>query len=58
MKVGEELAQVEAARVLLEKLGVSPADLLRAGSDVPVFAEYVPRVAAVRGRAGDYVAAV
>ena len=48
MKVNEEpssFGEIEAARVLLEKLGVSPADLLRAGSDVPVFGDYVPRVA-------------
>src|SRR5690348_15170312 len=42
-------AEIEAARVLLEKLGVSPADLLHepaASSDVPTFVEYIPRVSA------------
>src|SRR5690242_4964584 len=43
-------AEIEAARVLLEKLGVSPADLLDAPADsfagVPTFAEYIPRVSA------------
>jgi len=36
--------EIEAARVLLEKMGIRPADLVRAPADVPVFAEYVPRV--------------
>jgi len=42
-------AEIEAARVLLEKLGVSPADLLHAPvapADIPTFADYIPRVAA------------
>jgi integrase len=42
-------AEIEAARVLLEKLGVSPADLLHGSAesaDVPTFAEYIPRVSA------------
>jgi integrase/recombinase XerC len=42
-------AEIEAARVLLEKLGVSPADLLHApveSAGVPTFAEYIPRVSA------------
>src|SRR5581483_6745974 len=42
-------AELEAAHVLLEKLGVSPADLLHAPAEsagVPTFAEYIPRVSA------------
>jgi integrase/recombinase XerC len=42
-------AEVEAARVLLAKLGVSPADLLtsaRSRVQVPTFAEYIPVVRA------------
>jgi hypothetical protein len=42
-------AEIEAARLLLEKLGVTPADLLDApaGSPVvPTFAGYIPRVSA------------
>ncbi|MFG2042980.1 hypothetical protein [Dactylosporangium sp. NPDC048998] len=42
-------ADLEAARLLLDRLGVSPADLLGAGRDhrpAPTFAEYVPVVAA------------
>src|SRR3954470_2371582 len=46
-------AEIEAARVLLEKLGVSPADLLDApagsSAGVPTFAEYIPRVSAAVG---------
>ena len=41
------LAEIDAARMLLEKLGVTPADLLRAPSDspgIPTFAGYIPRV--------------
>jgi integrase/recombinase XerC len=40
-------AEIEAARLLLEKIGVTPAELLGASSDpadVPTFAEYIPRV--------------
>jgi integrase/recombinase XerC len=39
--------EVEAARMLLEKMGISPADLLRASAvrpQVPAFAAYIPRV--------------
>jgi integrase/recombinase XerC len=36
--------EIEAARVLLEKMGIRPADLVCASSDVPVFADYIPRV--------------
>jgi integrase/recombinase XerC len=42
-------AELAAARLLLERMGISPADLLReepAPRDVPTFAEYVPVVAA------------
>src|SRR5690348_4485902 len=45
-------AEIEAARMLLEKLGVTPADLLRAPADsagVPTFAEYIPRVSSAVG---------
>jgi len=38
---------IEAARVLLEKMGINPADLTRASTDspgVPTFADYIPRV--------------
>ena len=41
------ITEVEAARVLLEKMGLTPADLLRVPSPslaAPTFAEYVPRV--------------
>ncbi len=39
--------EIEAARLLLEKMGINPADLMRASTDspgVPTFADYVPRV--------------
>ena len=42
-------AVVEAARVLLERMGLSPADLAaapQARKPVPTFAEYVPVVSA------------
>ncbi|WP_238454856.1 integrase [Micromonospora sp. ATA51] len=42
-------AELEAARLLLSRMGVSPADLVAAASDrppAPTFAEYVPVVAA------------
>ena len=42
-------AAVEAALVLLERMGLSPADLVAAPKDrkvVPTFAEYVPVVSA------------
>jgi hypothetical protein len=42
-------AELEAARLLLERMGITPADLLRAGSSrrtAPTFAEYVPVVSA------------
>jgi integrase/recombinase XerC len=41
------VTEVEAALVLLEKIGITPADLLREASSArkaPTFAEYVPRV--------------
>jgi integrase/recombinase XerC len=48
-------ADLDAARLLLSRLGVSPADLLAAASDrtpAPTFAEYIPIVeAAVSGGA-------
>jgi integrase/recombinase XerC len=39
--------EIEAARILLGKMGISPADLMDAPADspgVPTFAEYIPRV--------------
>lgn len=42
-------AELEAARQLLSRMGISPADLVAAASDrppAPTFAEYVPVVAA------------
>lgn len=39
--------EIKAARVLLEKMGINPADLLRASADsagAPTFADYIPRV--------------
>ncbi|MEU9507335.1 integrase [Micromonospora sp. NPDC048170] len=42
-------AELDAARLLLARMGISPADLVGAASDRPVaptFAEYVPVVAA------------
>ena len=41
------LSKIEAARLLLEKMGINPADLLRQSppaSEAPAFAEYIPRV--------------
>ena len=41
------LEEIEAARILLEKMGINPADLMRASTDspgVPTFADYIPRV--------------
>ena len=41
------LDEIKAARMLLEKMGINPADLLRAPADspeAPTFAEYIPRV--------------
>ena len=46
-------AVVEAALVLLDRMGLSPADLIavpQARKPVPTFAEYVPVVAAVSAR--------
>src|SRR5258706_7537482 len=42
-------AELEAARLLLQRMGISPADLLQvrpARPPAPTFAEYVPVVAA------------
>jgi integrase/recombinase XerC len=40
-----QLGEIDAARLLLAKMGVDPADLLRADSPgVPTFAQYIPRV--------------
>jgi hypothetical protein len=39
--------EIEAARILLEKMGIDPADLTRASAaspGVPTFADYIPRV--------------
>jgi integrase/recombinase XerC len=41
------LTEVQAARMLLEKMGISPADLLPASAaprEAPAFADYIPRV--------------
>ena len=46
---GSQQAVVEAALVLLERMGLSPADLTAAPQNckpVPTFAEYVPVVSA------------
>lgn len=46
----ESDSEIEAARLLLSKIGVNPQDLLdtaynsKASLDVPTFAEYIPRV--------------
>ncbi len=40
-------AEIEAARMLLEKMGINPADLMRAPADsprAPAFADHIPRV--------------
>ncbi len=39
--------EIQAVRILLEKMGVNPADLQRAPTtppEVPLFADYIPRV--------------
>jgi site-specific recombinase XerC len=44
---GPSLGEIEAAKMLLEKMGISPADLLRtaaAQAGVPSFGDYIPRV--------------
>ena len=41
------LDEIKAARIVLEKMGINPADLLRAPADsagAPTFADYIPRV--------------
>ncbi|WP_328468887.1 site-specific integrase [Actinoplanes sp. NBC_00393] len=45
------VTELEAARLLLARMGISPADLLEqpTGKAVPTFAEYVPVVAAAVG---------
>jgi integrase/recombinase XerC len=38
---------IAAARLLLEKMGIDPADLLQdpaAAPEIPTFADYIPRV--------------
>ncbi|MDX2974486.1 hypothetical protein, partial [Kribbella solani] len=53
-------AEIEAARMLLARLGVTPEQLLQTTDttpgNVPTFAEYIPRVAeaAPQGAAGVY----
>ncbi|HEX3959507.1 MAG TPA: hypothetical protein VHZ03_23225 [Trebonia sp.] len=40
-------SDLAAARLLLEKMGIDPADLLQepaGSSEIPTFAEYIPRV--------------
>jgi integrase/recombinase XerC len=47
--VAPSSADIDAARLLLARLGVSPADLVAAAEDrapAPTFAEYIPIVAA------------
>src|SRR5260370_22616388 len=42
--------EIKAARMLLDKMGINPADLIHAPADprgVPTFAEYIPRVSGV-----------
>jgi hypothetical protein len=49
-------AVVEAALVLLERMGLTPADLAAVPQDrpeVPTFAEYVPVVSARVNRGGE-----
>jgi integrase/recombinase XerC len=44
---GPALTEIQAARMLLEKMGISPADLLLAPAaqrEAPTFADYIPRV--------------
>jgi integrase len=44
---GFSLSEIEAARMMLEKMGISPADLLRTSAappGVPAFTDYIPRV--------------
>jgi integrase/recombinase XerC len=44
--------EIKAARLLLAKMGIDPADLMRASSDspgVPTFADYIPRVSGAVG---------
>jgi hypothetical protein len=44
---GTRFTEIEAARILLEKMGLTPADLLRTSAEPPVIpasAEYIPRV--------------
>ncbi|PKW17621.1 hypothetical protein [Saccharopolyspora spinosa] len=46
---GADRAEVEAARLVLERMGVSPQDLLGTTSPrpaAPTFADYIPQVAA------------
>src|SRR6266571_9195171 len=46
-KPASRLDEIEAARMLLDKMGISPADLVRAPTDspgAPTFADYIPRV--------------
>lgn len=42
-------AELEAARLLLSRLGISPTDLLAIprASEVPLLADYIPKVAAI-----------
>ncbi|MGW6442341.1 tyrosine-type recombinase/integrase [Lentzea sp. NPDC055074] len=40
---------VQAAQLLLTRLGLSPEDLLREPAQVPTFAEYIPKVALAAG---------
>ncbi|KJK35941.1 hypothetical protein UK23_42480, partial [Lentzea aerocolonigenes] len=40
---------IRAARLLIAQLGLTPDDLLWEPTDIPTFAEYVPKVAAAAG---------
>ena len=46
------LTDVDAARMFLEKVGVTPADLMRPSAgrhEIPAFADYIPRVSGAVG---------
>ena len=46
------LTDVDAARMFLEKVGVTPADLMRPSTgrhEIPAFADYIPRISGAVG---------
>jgi hypothetical protein len=50
--VAARKAELDAARLLLNRMGISPADLLTAPGEkapTPTFAEYIPQVRAAVG---------